>query len=89
MKIKLDENLLTRLASLLESMGHLVDTVADEGLTGKPDNDVWIAPSKRKADSLLLKTSISRVRANFSPALIRVCCWYDCANRMRMRCYSK
>ena len=41
MKIKLDENLPTRLGTLLESLGHLVDTVADEGLTGKPDTDVW------------------------------------------------
>jgi len=45
-KIKLDENLPTRLASLLECMGHQVDTVADEGLTGKPDIDVWIAAQK-------------------------------------------
>ena len=36
MKIKLDENLPARLATLLESMGHQVDIVADEGLTGKP-----------------------------------------------------
>ena len=46
MKIKLDENLPARLATLLESMGHQVDTVADEGLTGKPDTDVWIAAQK-------------------------------------------
>ncbi len=46
MKIKLDENLPARLATLLESMGHQVDTVADEGLTGKPDSDVWIAAQK-------------------------------------------
>ena len=69
MKIKLDENLPTRLATLPESMGHEVDTVADEGLTGKPDTDVWIAA--RKADFLSRKISISRIRANFSPALIR------------------
>jgi predicted nuclease of predicted toxin-antitoxin system len=46
MKIKLDENLPTRLGALLESLGHLVDTVADEGLTGRPDADVWIAAQK-------------------------------------------
>ena len=38
MKIKLDENLPTRLASLLESMGHLVDTAADEGLNALKAN---------------------------------------------------
>ena len=46
MKIKLDENLPARLASLLERMGHQVDTVADEGLTSKPDTDIWIAAQK-------------------------------------------
>jgi predicted nuclease of predicted toxin-antitoxin system len=46
MKIKLDENLPARLAFLLESMGHQVDTVADEELTGKPDTAVWTATQK-------------------------------------------
>jgi len=41
MKIKLDENLPARLVPLLSKLGHQVDTVSDEGLTGKPDNDVW------------------------------------------------
>jgi predicted nuclease of predicted toxin-antitoxin system len=43
MKVKLDENLPLRLVSALESLGHDVDTVADEGLSGKPDDDVWLA----------------------------------------------
>lgn len=41
MKIKLDENLPVRLVTLLTDLGHQVDTVADEGLTGRPDADVW------------------------------------------------
>ena len=41
MKIKLDENLPARLVPLLVKLGHQVDTVSDEGLTGKPDSDVW------------------------------------------------
>lgn len=41
MKIKLDENLPLRLVSLLETLGYDVDTVADEGLAGKPDCQVW------------------------------------------------
>jgi predicted nuclease of predicted toxin-antitoxin system len=41
MNIKLDENLPARLVPLLVNLGHQVDTVADEGLTGKPDTDVW------------------------------------------------
>ena len=43
MKVKLDENLPLRLVSVLENMGHDVDTVADEGLSGMPDEDVWLA----------------------------------------------
>ncbi len=41
MKVKLDENLPIRLVDVLEGRAHDVDTVATEGLTGKPDVDVW------------------------------------------------
>lgn len=37
MRIKLDENLPDELADDLRRLGHLVDTVADEGPEGKPD----------------------------------------------------
>jgi predicted nuclease of predicted toxin-antitoxin system len=37
MRIKLDENLPAELAEDLHRLGHLVDTVADEGLNGLPD----------------------------------------------------
>ena len=43
MKVKLDENIPNRLVAVLESAGHDVDTVASEGLKGKPDDDVWRA----------------------------------------------
>lgn len=46
MKIKLDENLPARLADLLKSWGHDADTVADEGLKGRPDPDIWAAARK-------------------------------------------
>jgi len=36
MRIKLDENLPAELADDLRRLGHLVDTVADEGLEGQP-----------------------------------------------------
>jgi predicted nuclease of predicted toxin-antitoxin system len=42
-KIKLDENLPARLAEVLLRAGHDVDTVSAEGLTGRPDTDVWAA----------------------------------------------
>ncbi len=43
MKIKLDENLPARLVPVLVALGHVVDTVTDEGMTGKPDAVVWKA----------------------------------------------
>ena len=41
MKVKLDENIPVRLAGHLAILGYDVDTVASEGLKGKPDSDVW------------------------------------------------
>ena len=43
MKIKLDENLPDRLVSVLTGLGHDVDTVRGEQLTGRADPDVWSA----------------------------------------------
>jgi hypothetical protein len=40
-KIKLDENLPERLADELAVLGHDVDTVRGEHLTGRPDDEVW------------------------------------------------
>jgi predicted nuclease of predicted toxin-antitoxin system len=42
-KIKLDENLPAALATDLQALGHDVDTVREEGLTGRPDQDLWVA----------------------------------------------
>jgi len=43
MRIKLDENLSSRLKAVLTGLGHDADTVRDERLTGRPDRDVWAA----------------------------------------------
>lgn len=43
MKIKLDENLPDRLVAVLTGLGHDVDTVRTEQLTGRADPDVWSA----------------------------------------------
>lgn len=43
MKIKLDENLPSRLASILRQHGYEVDTVPDEQLGGRPDAEIWQA----------------------------------------------
>lgn len=40
MKVKLDENIAVRLAGVLATLGHDVDTVASEGPKGKSDGDV-------------------------------------------------
>jgi predicted nuclease of predicted toxin-antitoxin system len=43
MKIKLDENMPRRLVAALEALGHDVDTVIQEALTGRDDEEVWRA----------------------------------------------
>lgn len=43
MKIKLDENLPLRLATLLKDLGHDVHTVHDERLVGRADSEIWRA----------------------------------------------
>jgi predicted nuclease of predicted toxin-antitoxin system len=43
MKLKLDENLPATAAILLRARGYDVDTVRDEGMTGHPDDAVWLA----------------------------------------------
>ena len=40
MRIKLDENLPTRLVGILSQLGHKVDTVPEEGLKGHQDPDI-------------------------------------------------
>jgi predicted nuclease of predicted toxin-antitoxin system len=42
-KIKLDENLPDRLVAVLTGLGHNVDTVRTEQVTGRADPDVWSA----------------------------------------------
>lgn len=43
MKIKLDENISFRLVQILSDLGHDVDTVIQEQLTGSIDEKVWTA----------------------------------------------
>ena len=46
MKIKLDENLPAILVRDLASLGHECDTVAEEGLKGRSDPEVWQATQR-------------------------------------------
>lgn len=62
MKIKLDENLPARLAGVLERAGHEVDSVATEGLTGKPDADVWAAARGEKRFFITQDLDFSDIR---------------------------
>jgi len=41
MKIKIDENLPASLAQILFKLGHDAETVPQEGMAGKPDEQVW------------------------------------------------
>ncbi|MGB8473117.1 MAG: DUF5615 family PIN-like protein [Candidatus Acidiferrum sp.] len=46
MKIKLDENLPASLTSLIESRGHEVYSICEEGLIGHTDVEVWSAAQR-------------------------------------------
>lgn len=46
MKIKLDENLPSALVYRLQALGHEVDTVPGEHLTGCNDEEVWLAAQR-------------------------------------------
>ena len=43
MKIKLDENVTTGVIPVLKKLGHDIHSTSDEGLTGKPDAEIWSA----------------------------------------------
>ena len=43
MRIKLDENLPESLTASLAALGHEVDNVRLENLTGRPDPEIWKA----------------------------------------------
>lgn len=62
MKVKLDENIPVRLARELSSLGHDVDTVASEGLKGRPDGDVWSAARREERFLITQDLDFSDVR---------------------------
>lgn len=66
MKIKLDENLPARLAGWLKSLGHDADTVAEEGLQGRPDTDVWAAAKQENRFLITQDLDFSDIR-QFQP----------------------
>jgi len=48
MRIKLDENLPADLVTALRALGHDVESVNTEGLSGHPDPDVWSAAQSER-----------------------------------------
>src|SRR5690606_5420820 len=66
MKVKLDENIPVRLANDLNGLGHDVDTVASEGMQGKPDTDVWNAAQREGRYLITQDLDFSDVR-KFKP----------------------
>jgi predicted nuclease of predicted toxin-antitoxin system len=46
MKVKLDENLPSRLVGILSELGHEIDTIPQEGLKGCNDEQVWEAAQR-------------------------------------------
>jgi predicted nuclease of predicted toxin-antitoxin system len=63
MRIKLDENLPQSLQPLLDALGHDVDTVVSEGLSGRDDAAVWSAAQESGRFLVTQDLDFSDVRA--------------------------
>ncbi len=66
MKIKLDENLSSRLAAPLKELGHDVHTVYDERLTGRLDSEIWEMAQKESRFLITQDMDFSDLR-KFAP----------------------
>jgi predicted nuclease of predicted toxin-antitoxin system len=62
MKIKLDENMPAGLVSILQELGHEVDTIPQEGLDGEADSQVWSAAQEEKRFLITQDLDFSDVR---------------------------
>jgi predicted nuclease of predicted toxin-antitoxin system len=70
MQIKLDENIPETAAPGLIALGHNVDTVVIEGLTGRPDADVWAATQQAARFLITQDLDFSDIR-KFTPGTHR------------------
>jgi len=66
MKIKLDENLPLRLASLLKDLGHDVHTLHGEMLIGRSDSEIWEATQRESRFLITQDMDFSDIR-QFAP----------------------
>jgi len=66
MRIKLDENLPSRLASRLAGMGHDGQTVGEEGIAGQTDPVIWEAAQREARFLITQDLDFSQVR-RFAP----------------------
>ncbi len=66
MKIKLDENLPHQLVRLLTELGHDTDTVPQEELTGRLDDDIWTAAQTAERFLITQDLDFSDIR-RFAP----------------------
>jgi len=66
MNIKLDENIPSRLAIVLEDLGHEVHTVHSERLVGHKDNEIWEAAQKESRFLITQDLDFSDLR-RFAP----------------------
>jgi predicted nuclease of predicted toxin-antitoxin system len=74
-KIKVDENLPSRLIVGLRGLGHDVETVAAEGLTGHSDHEVWLAARREQRFFITQDLDFSdsrRYRPGTHPGLLLV-----------------
>lgn len=62
MRIKLDENLPDRLVTVLTTLGHDVDTVHGEQLTGRADPEVWSAAQSARRFLITQDLDFSDIR---------------------------
>ena len=62
MQIKIDECLPGEIAELLSGIGHIVETVKDEDLTGCPDHSIWDLAQKEKRFLITTDLDFSDIR---------------------------
>lgn len=73
MRIKLDENLPGALVPALSALGHDVDSVRQEGLTGRPDPEIWLATQLNGRLLITQDLDFSDLR-QFEPGTHPACC---------------